>query len=220
GLEVIDILQRDPMRIAEEIPGIGQKLVESWSKQIKLLDGNYDVLARLMNWGMTLHQAKKLMLEFKHEVEEVIGRNPYILIRRVKGFGFWRCDQIAKQNRFDLKAKSRKLAAIRYVLREASQEGHCFLMRAELLQRVKETLDIQLTADEMKELLAQFNGQSKISYTLSGLSYELDYKAVLEHYERYLAENNVQQKRQLRYTVLAFEKAEIDSEVQRLLDQK
>src|SRR5690606_31877825 len=103
---------------------------------------------------------------------------------------------------------------------EASQEGHCFLMRAELLQRVKETLDIQLTADEMKELLAQFNGQSKISYTLSGLSYELDYKAVLEHYERYLAENNVQQKRQLRYTVLAFEKAEIDSEVQRLLDQK
>lgn len=219
GLEVIDILQRDPLRISKEIPGIGQRLVESWSKQIKLLDGNYDVLARLMNWGMTLHQAKKLMLEFKHEVEEVIGRNPYILNRRVKGFGFWRCDQIARQNGFDLKAKSRKLAAIRYVLREASQDGHCFLMREELLNRVKETLDIQLTADEMKQLLAQFNGQSTISYTLSSLIYELDYKAVLEHYERYLAENNLQLKRQHRYTVLAFDKADIDSEVQRLLDR-
>src|SRR5690606_17505737 len=137
----------------------------------------------------------------------------------VKGFGFWRCDQIAKQNRFDLKANSRKLAAIRYVLREASQEGHCYLMREELLQRVKETLDIQLTADEMKELLAQFKGQPNISYSLSGLCYGLDYKGVLEHYERYLAEKNIQLKRQHCYTVLAFEKAEIDSEVQRLLDR-
>jgi len=219
GLEVIDILQREPLRIANEIPGIGQKLVESWSKQIKLLDGNYDVLARLMNWGMTLHQAKKLMQEFKHEVEDVIGQNPYILIRRVKGFGFWRCDQIARQNGFDLKANSRKLAAIRYVLSEASQEGHCFLMRDELLKRVKETLDVQLTAAEMEQLLTQYKGQSKASYTLSGLIYELDYHTVLEHYERYLAENNHQLRRQHRYTVLAFEQAEVDSFVQRLLDR-
>src|SRR5690606_6768079 len=102
GLEVVDILMNDPERIANEISGIGMKLVESWSQQIKVLDGNYDLLARLMHWGMTRNQAKRLIKELGQEVDHVIEKNPYTLIRLVKGFGFRRCDQIAKELKFDL----------------------------------------------------------------------------------------------------------------------
>lgn len=219
GLEVIDILMKNPERIANEIAGIGLKQVESWSQQIKMLDGDYDLLARLMVWGMTLNQAKKLIKELGHEVDHVIQKNPYILIRLVKGFGFKRCDHIARELGFDLQGKSRMLAAIRYVLREASQEGHCFLMREDLLQRVKDTLDIQLTALEMEQLLTQYEGQAAIIYSLGSKTYELDYDTMSIHYKRYIAENNHSLKHQHRFSVLAFAIEQIDNHVRRLIER-
>ena len=219
GLEVVDILMNDPERIANEISGIGMKMVESWSQQIKVLDGNYDLLARLMNWGMTLNQAKRLIKELGQEVDHVIEKNPYTLIRLVKGFGFRRCDQIAKELQFDLTGRSRMLAAIRYVLRDASQEGHCFLKRAELLQRVKATLDVQLTVIEMEQLLSQYAGQATIVYQLSGSSYKLNYDAVSLHCAQYRAEANYQLKQKHRFTVLSFEIESINNYVQRLIER-
>lgn len=219
GLEIIDILMSNPERIANEISGIGMKQVESWSKQIKVLDGDYDLLARLMNWGMTLNQAKRLIKELGHEVDQLIEKNPYTLIRLVKGFGFRRCDGIAKELAFDLNSNSRMLAAIRYVLREASQEGHCFLMQAELVQRVKATLDIGLTAVEMEQLLRQYAGQATIQYQLSSILYKLNYDEVSAHYARYKAEANYGLKQKYRYTVLSFEIDTINDKVLRLIDK-
>lgn len=219
GTEIIDILMNNPERISNEISGIGQKQVESWSKQIKVLDGDYDLLAKLMNWGMTLHQAKKLIKELGHEVDQVIQKNPYILIRLVKGFGFRRCDQIARELGFDLKGNSRMLAAIRYVLREASQEGHCYLIRDELLQRVKVTLDIRLTALEMEQLLKQYDGQVNIIYKLSSLTYDLNYNEVARHHARYKAEGYRLMKLEHRFPVLSFEIDQINQHVQRLIDR-
>jgi len=219
GMDVIDILQKEPQRIANDISGIGPKLVEEWSKQIKLLDGDYDRLARLMNWGMTLHQAKKLIQEFKHEVDEVIERNPYVLIRRVRGFGFWRCDQIAIQLGFDLKSASRIRAAIGYVLRDAAQSGHCFVLREELLERVKETLEIGLTVHEIVALLAQSSDQSTIAYRLGKNTFELDYNALVSQYEQLMAEKNEQLRRKKKYVLIAFERADIESYIQQLIDK-
>jgi len=142
GDSVLEQLAEDPQRIAREISGISIKQAEEWSKQLKLMGGNFDLLAKLQGWGLSLNQSKKLIAELGQQVDTVIESNPYVLAKKVRGFGFRRCDRIAQELGFDMSSRSRMIAAVRYVLREASYEGHCFVMRDELIGRVKQTLDL------------------------------------------------------------------------------
>lgn len=142
GEQVLDIMLENPKRVAEEVSGISERQAEAWSMQLKLLGGNFDLLAKLQGWGLSLNQAKKLIAELGQQVDAQIESNPYMLAKRVRGFGFRRCDAIAQELGFDMRSRSRIVAAIRYVLREASYEGHCFLRRPELVDKVKQTLDL------------------------------------------------------------------------------
>lgn len=142
GVDAVEILSNDPLRVAREISGVSEKLAESWSKQLKWLGGNFDLLARLQGWGLSLNQAKKLISELGQETDAIIERNPYILAKRVRGYGFRKCDLIAQELGLDMQARTRMIAAISYVLREASYDGHCYVMRADLITKVKATLDM------------------------------------------------------------------------------
>jgi len=142
GEQVLDIIAEHPHRIAKEVSGISEKQAEAWSIQLKLLGGNFDLLAKLQGWGLSLNQSKKLIAELGQQVDTIIENNPYVLAKKVRGFGFRRCDAIAQELGLDMRSRSRMIAAVRYVLREASYEGHCFLRREELVERVKLTLDL------------------------------------------------------------------------------
>src|SRR5690606_30875233 len=75
----------------------------------------------------------------------------------------------------DMSSRNRQLAAIAYVLREASYDGHCFLERNMLLDRLKSTLDLPQSASspwgshgisfsltELDKLLTQCITQGKL----------------------------------------------------------
>lgn len=140
--DVIEILKAEPHQVAAEIAGISVKQAEAWSQQLKQLGGHAELLARLQSWGVGLNSAKKLIAELGAEVEQLIEQNPYLLSKRVRGFGFRRCDAIALQMGLDMRSRSRQLAALRYVLREAAYDGHCYMDRAALLEQLKLTLDL------------------------------------------------------------------------------
>ncbi|GIP19667.1 ATP-dependent RecD-like DNA helicase [Paenibacillus montaniterrae] len=142
GEAVMDVVVEQPARVAAELAGVSLRQAEAWSQQLKLLGGNFDVLAKLQSWGIGLNQARKLIAELGQQVDQLIEKNPYLLSKRVRGFGFRRCDRIAMQLGLDMRSRSRMLAAIRYILREASYDGHCFIEREALIDKVKATLNI------------------------------------------------------------------------------
>ena len=64
---------------------------------------------------------------------EVVRTNPYRLATDIWGVGFKSADEIALRLGFDRESPLRALAAVRYVLQELSNEGHCGYPESEVI---------------------------------------------------------------------------------------
>ncbi|WPS85525.1 AAA family ATPase (plasmid) [Brevibacillus halotolerans] len=213
GGEIVEILVKDPMRVAKEVSGIGKKSVESWSLQLQALQEDYRILSTLLGWGISMRQAKKLLERFKGSVVEMIEENPYFLIDEVRGFGFLKCDEIARQIGYDPKGESRIKCGLMHVLKEAMKNGHCFLPREELLKRAKECLDYKLTLNEMKELIDKNRGKSEVDYSFGNSIYTVSYQTLFNHWSNYQKEKTARGKEKYRYCVISLDKTEIEQQL-------
>ncbi|MBP1308837.1 exodeoxyribonuclease V alpha subunit [Paenibacillus sp. 1182] len=213
GEEIVEILMKDPMRIAKEVNGIGKKSVESWSAQLQLLEEDYHVLSELLAWGISMRQAKKLLERFHGQIISMIERNPYMLMNEVKGFGFLRCDEIARQVGYDPKGEERIQQGLLYILKEAMNDGHCFLPREMLLKRARDCLDFKLTAIEMKQLVDRNRGVVEVPYSFGEKTYMIPYSTLYNHWNHYQRESSARGREKYRYRVISFELMEIEQQL-------
>ena len=59
------------------------------------------------------------------------------------GIGFRTADQIARNLGFAADSPARIEAGILYVLHQATNEGHCFLLENDLVERARSTLGVR-----------------------------------------------------------------------------
>ena len=67
-------------------------------------------------------------------------RNPYQLAADIYGIGFITADTIARNIGIAPDSDARYQAGILYILSQASEDGHCFLPKPELLEQVTQRL--------------------------------------------------------------------------------
>ena len=142
GKECLEILKTDPERVIKEA-----KVLKKWAKKAQdyllyEMDGE-EYIAQLLTYGVSIKEAKKLYQHYKEEVLTVIGENPYMLSRELKGFGFNKCEKIATEMKFNLYSPYRIEAAILHTLEEATQAGHCFLPGNQLVKEANDLLQRQ-----------------------------------------------------------------------------
>ena len=141
GTETLDIIDADPQRLGE-VPKLGQKRVDliasAWGEQRQIKD----VMIFLQSHGITTGYAVKIFKEYGQEAIHKVRSNPYRLERDVAGIGFRIADRIAQNLGLDREAPARVRAGIRYLLTQASDDGHVFLPAVELMERAKEILEI------------------------------------------------------------------------------
>ena len=99
----------------------------------------------LIGLGVGPMSLKKLIDEYKENVIPVISQNPYILIEKVKGFGFQKSDQIALNLQIPLDSSFRIQAGFLHMLRESNMAGHCFNRSEELISSTEKLLGIDRT---------------------------------------------------------------------------
>ena len=91
-----------------------------------------------------------------------MAENPYRLARDIRGIGFRTADSIANRLGIAADAPIRLRAGLQYALLEATNDGHCGLPTAELLQLAaaldNELADSALIADQLGEQPAIFLG--------------------------------------------------------------
>jgi exodeoxyribonuclease V alpha subunit len=213
GSEIVDILLKDPMRVASEVRGIGKKSVISWRDQLKLLEDDYRTLSVLIGYGITMKQAKKLFEKFNGFIIQMIEENPYCLADHVKGFGFLKCDEIARQVGFDPKSNHRIHHGMLHVLKESSNDGHCFLPRHELIYKAKGCLNYRLTAQEMKQLIEMHKGKISFQYAFGSETYTISYKTLFNHWCNYEREQTAKGKDRARYCIISLSDLEIEEEL-------
>ncbi len=134
GPNTLDILENQPHRLLE-VPKLGQKKVDiikkAWAEQKAIKE----VMVFLQGQGISTALAVRIYKEYGDAAIGVVKNEPYRLAREVFGIGFKTADKIAAAMGIAKDDPERLKAGVLFVLSEASDEGHVYLPKEELVKR-------------------------------------------------------------------------------------
>ncbi|WP_347277254.1 ATP-dependent RecD-like DNA helicase [Leptolyngbya sp. FACHB-671] len=141
GLETLEVIEHQIERLAE-VPGIAKKRVKliqaAWETQKAIKE----VMLFLQGHGVSTTYAVKIYKQYGDESIATVTGNPYQLATDVYGIGFVTADAIARNLGIAPNSEFRYRSGTLHVLTEASEEGHCFLPKDDLVNRVVKRLEI------------------------------------------------------------------------------
>jgi exodeoxyribonuclease V alpha subunit len=144
--KTLDVIENDIARLGE-VPGIARKRVEmikrAWEEQRSVKE----VMLFLQSHGVSTHFAVKIFKQYGNQAITIVEKTPYRLASDIYGIGFRTADQIARNLGMSVDSPERLQAGLRFVLLEASEEGHCYLPQSELAKRAAKALEVE---DEAK----------------------------------------------------------------------
>ena len=185
GVDSIDVLMNDPMKVCKMVKGIGKKSVVAWQEQLEKMKDSQSVLVSLMGFGLTINQSKKLCEKFSDVVVDMINENPYILSKEVRGYGFLTCDRIARNMGYDIKSPYRIQEGLIHCLESATNDGHCFLPAIDLLVKTSNLLSIRLSIQEMTRYAKECYGANEFLHEAGGKNYTIKYQDMSECIDKY-----------------------------------
>jgi len=121
---VFDVIEKEPQRL-REIQGVGKvrcgRIARAWQEQRK----DREVMLFLHSHGIGTRRALQIRRIYGENTLETLRRDPYRLVRDVRGIGFSTADGLARSIGFEHEAESRVRAGVRQVLHDAVSQGHC-----------------------------------------------------------------------------------------------
>lgn len=94
GLEALDKIKQDPNCLAGI--KISKALRENLASELKKSEEQEANFIKLYSFGLSQNMAKRIYDLYQDTSVSKIEENPYILIKDVQGFGFYKCDLLAK----------------------------------------------------------------------------------------------------------------------------
>jgi len=144
---IFSILDNEPERLAE-IRGISQKKAEKIAEVYKEIKARQDMDIFYAENGITANLRARFVDALGDDdsfIIRQIKKNPYGLIERVDGFGFMTADRIFLSiNNTDMENSYRINAGISHTLRDAENQGHCYLLEAELFKKASKLLSVSI----------------------------------------------------------------------------
>ena len=141
GKETLSIIDEAPHRL-EEAPGVGRKrarfIRDAWDEQRHI----QEVMLFLQSHGVSTALAVKIHKAYGDQAIAIVQENPYRLARDIRGIGFRTADKIAQQLGMPPDSPARIEAGVFYALNQATDEGHVFLPRADLIHQSAELLGV------------------------------------------------------------------------------
>jgi exodeoxyribonuclease V alpha subunit len=140
GEEAINVLDTSP-ELLGQVAGISKKRIEvmvaSWEEQKQIRE----LSMFLQDHGISAGLAPRILQAYGDEAVEVLQRDPYQLAHDIHGIGFRTADAVAASLGVPRDSHSRYVAGLKYTLSRATEEGHVFLPRHELLKRGAKLLE-------------------------------------------------------------------------------
>lgn len=166
GPDVLDILQNNPQKIASMVKGVGIKRAKAWQSELLARGESDRELQKLCSLGLTSKQAIKMVSEYGIGICEEISNNPYLLIGKIKGFTFKKCDKVALEKGLSIYNLDRIKEGILYVAKSVENKGHSTYPKDTFIKVVHNLLDVSLglrtSAQILKSGLANVKWGEKI----------------------------------------------------------
>ena len=141
GVDALTVVESSPERLTE-VEGIGSVRAETIARAMAEHRDTRDVMIFLQSHGVTPGFAGRIYRHYGRRTVGIIRENPYRLADEVHGIGFRTADRLAARLGVEPISPYRLQAGLRYVLGEASAEGHVYLPRDALVEQTCATLDI------------------------------------------------------------------------------
>lgn len=147
GLETLDVIENEPERL-RDVPGIGavrcERIREAWRRQHAVRE----LMVLLQGRGVSPGLAARIHRHYGEQALEVVKAEPHRLAREVRGIGFLTADRIAAELGLPKESSQRLMAGLSHALAQASERGHCYLERRELLRQAADLLQVPQQALE------------------------------------------------------------------------
>jgi len=155
GEETLSVLETAPERLVE-VYGIGRvkadRIAASWKEQ----QNSRELMELLSCIDISLTMAGKILKVYGGNAVDMVRKNPYQLAYDIDGIGFKKADQVAQKMGLSVEDPNRIEAAIVFCLREAGdKEGHVFVPKGELVDRVLKVTDLIQSRRELVEGVAE-----------------------------------------------------------------
>ena len=141
GADTLDVIEAEPMRLLE-ISGIGPKRVEmiqkGWADQKEIRN----IMLFLQGHDVSTAHATRIYKQYGGDSLAVVQENPYRLADDIWGIGFRTADTIAQKLGFEKETKVRLRSGLFYTLNKLAEDGHCYAVRAQLLETGSELLGV------------------------------------------------------------------------------
>ena len=141
GDDTFSVLDNTPERLSE-VPGIGraktERIIKSWKE-------NHEVnklMRDLAKYEIPPSFVFKIYRRYGADAMDILKQNPYRLCAEIDNIGFKTADKIAIKLGFSYDSPLRLQSGISYVLRKASEVGHCYLTKELLIKKSIKELEI------------------------------------------------------------------------------
>lgn len=142
GTDFGRVLEEEPEKIVEVSGILASSVTTFREKWIKTKDLN-ESMTWLAGFDLTRYQTKALIEEFGNSVSTILRRDPYIIVQKVKGFGFKRADEIARKMGVACDDPNRLEAALINALEtKLDRDGDCFVEHDALIALTDKLLSV------------------------------------------------------------------------------
>lgn len=137
GENSLNIIENQPEELLK-IKGIGAKtlatIIESYNEQVYLKSN----MLFFQKVGISNLMGGAIIRELGPNSSAIISENPFVLVDRVRGFGFKKADQIAQKLGMGEESPDRINACIIHLLNEESKKGHTYSYKEEILSQIQD----------------------------------------------------------------------------------
>src|SRR5262245_17107313 len=156
GARTLQVIDESPSFL-KEVKGIGarriQQIRESWREQKAVRD----IMVFLQGHGVGVERAVRIWKTYGDKALDLVRDNPYRLANDIWGIGFQTADNLAQRIGIDRQSPHRAQAALRYVLKELSDDGHCGYPEVEVLKQTQAltSIDEKILIDAAATLIRE-----------------------------------------------------------------
>ena len=185
GEETLTVFKFEPMRLAE-IKGISKDKAYEMGEEFNEKWEVWQIVSFLEQFGIGANNSKKVYDALGVNAVEKIQENPYVLVDIVYGINFNTIDKIAMQIGIPMDSDYRIKSGIKYALLVASYNGNTCVLKENLIEYVKNILEVE--EERIEDNLINLNVSSQIHIDVE------NHKEYVFLEELYKAEKNIAQR--------------------------
>lgn len=152
GDDALTKLQQDPT-VLDDLSFLTAQQREEIKAHLREHSAVAEVSGLICREGITPHLAARIVARFGDEAVRIIKEEPYTLTE-LDGIGFLTADRVAMAVGIQPDAPARIQAAIRHILSEAENDGHCYLRPNGLVKEVPALLGTDIETAKIAEAVA------------------------------------------------------------------